>query len=163
MVSGNDSPFDMDGLHYVEDQDASKAVTADDRPAIIIAASVLHHLKACIEDAKNTILIVGYQAVHTLGRRLVEKRTRVRIFGVPRERRAEVVVLNGSSAHADQKDLVAFASRCFPGGLGGGGRARQVVLVHGDIQPQRVLAAKLRAASLPDAAIPAPGDVIEIR
>lgn len=170
MLRGKDSPFDMEDLHYVEDKEESKSITGDDRPAIIIAASgmceagrVLHHLRAGIEDAKNTILIVGYQAVHTLGRRLVEKRTRVRIFGTQRERRAEVVVLNGFSAHADQKDLVDFASRCFPGGVGGGDRAPQVVLVHGDLQPQRVLAAKLAAASLGDAAIPAPGDLIEVR
>jgi metallo-beta-lactamase family protein len=170
MLRGKDSPFDMDDLHYVEDTDASKAITSSDDPAIIIAASgmceagrVLHHLKACIEDAKNTILIVGYQAVHTLGRRLVEKRARVRIFGVERERRAEVVVLNGFSAHADQKDLVDFASKCFPDQRGGDGRAPQVVLVHGDLQPQKVLAAKMRSASLPDAAIPAAGDLIEIR
>ena len=84
----------------------------EERPSIIIAASgmceagrVLHHLRSTIADSRNTVAIVGFQAQHTLGRRLVERRPEVRIFGVMRPRRAEVVVLDGFSAHADQKGL----------------------------------------------------------
>lgn len=166
LLQGGDSPFDMDEIKYVEDVEGSKAITGDDSPAIVIAASgmceagrVLHHLKAGIEDPRNTVLIVGFQAQHTLGRRLVEKRTRVRIFGVERERRCEVAVLNGFSAHADQKDLVAFAAGCRQknGSMG------QVVLVHGDPQPQRVLAGKLGDAGFDRVAIPSQGDVVEVR
>ena len=74
-----DSPFEFDGLRYVKDVDESKALSASDAPAVVIAASgmceagrVLHHLRAGVEDQQNTALIVGFQAQHTLGRRLVE-------------------------------------------------------------------------------------------
>ena len=100
--------------------------------------------------------IVGYQAAHTLGRRLVEKRMRVKIFGVERERRCEVVVLNGFSAHADQKDLLHYATECRSRGP-----VRTVCLVHGDPAPQKVLAQKLSAAGFADVPIPAPGDKLE--
>jgi metallo-beta-lactamase family protein len=164
LLRGGDSPFAIEELRYVEDTEASKAITGDDTPCIVIAASgmceagrVLHHLKACIEDEKNTVLIVGFQAQHTLGRRLVEKRSKVRIFGVERDRRAEVVVLNGFSAHADQKDLLAYARACKEKGPVG-----QVILVHGDPQPQRILAGKLGDAGFGTVAMPAPADVIEV-
>jgi metallo-beta-lactamase family protein len=117
------------------------------------AGRILHHLKASIEDPRSAVLIVGYQAQHTLGRRLVEKRARVKIFGVERERRAEVVVLNGFSAHADQKDLVSYATATAQKGA-----LRHLALVHGDPKPQEVLAQLLRARGLPEVFIPAPGE-----
>jgi metallo-beta-lactamase family protein len=121
------------------------------------AGRILHHLKGAIEDEKNTVLIVGYQAQHTLGRRLVEKRARVKIFGVERDRRAEVVVLNGFSAHADQKDLLAYARNTAARGPLG-----QIALVHGDPAPQRVLAELLAAQGQKRVSIPAAGDRLEI-
>jgi metallo-beta-lactamase family protein len=102
----------------VSSKEDSQAVTAADGPAIVISASgmceagrVLHHLKASLEDAKNCVMIVGFQAPHTLGRRLVEGRKRVKIFGVERDVRAQVVVMNGFSAHADRTDLLDYAER----------------------------------------------------
>ncbi|WP_437570388.1 MBL fold metallo-hydrolase RNA specificity domain-containing protein [Sorangium sp. So ce542] len=94
---------------------------------------------------------------HTLGRRLVEQRSRVRIFGVERERRAEVVVLNGFSAHADQADLLRYADRCRERGPLG-----KIALVHGDPRPQQILAGLLRARGHGEVVIPAPGDRLEI-
>ena len=159
-----DSPFEFDSLRYVEDKEASKEVTAKNEPAIVISASgmceagrILHHLKGGIEDPKNTVMIVGYQAQHTLGRRLVEGRARVRIFGVERERRADVVVLNGFSAHADQQDLLAHARKTRERGP-----LKQVILVHGDPKPQGVLRGLLRDAGHADVAAPAAGDRIGI-
>lgn len=164
MMRGKDTPFEFDDLHYVEDVEGSKAIGSVDRPAIIISASgmceagrILHHLKNNIEDDKNAVMIVGYQAQHTLGRRLVEQRARVRIFGVERERRAEVVVLNGFSAHADQKDLVAYAEGCRQRGKVG-----KVVLVHGDPKPQRVLGDLMETRKFGKVAVPAPRDRITI-
>ena len=163
LLRAHNSPFDFDGLDYVDDVEGSKAIDADRRPSIIISASgmceagrILHHLKASIEDEKSTVLIVGYQAQHTLGRRLVEQRARVKIFGVERERRADVVVLNGFSAHADQKDLVNFARKVHEKG-----NLKQVALVHGDIRPQRILA-ELLAAKDRKITIPAAGDLLQI-
>jgi len=164
LLRGHQSPFEFSELHYVESVEESKAVSASHGPAVVIAASgmceagrVLHHLKATVEDAKNTVLIVGYQAQHTLGRRLVEKQTRVKILGIERERRAEVVVLNGFSAHADQHDLLEFVTQCRAKGA-----VSKVALVHGDPKPQRVLAEKLVERGLPRPFIPAPMDTMAI-
>jgi metallo-beta-lactamase family protein len=145
MVTGSDSPFDFEELRYVSSVEDSKRIDADSRPAIIISASgmceggrVLHHLKATIEDPKNAVLIVGYQASHTLGRRLVERRARARIFGVERDVRAEIVVLAGFSAHADQRGLLEFVAEARRSG-----RLDRVFLVHGEPEPQRKLAEAL--------------------
>jgi metallo-beta-lactamase family protein len=81
----------------------------------------------------------------------------VRIFGVERDRRAEVVVLNGFSAHADQRDLLAFAEGCRKKGP-----VKQIALVHGDPKPQRVLADLLRARGMRHIAIPSAGDRMEL-
>ena len=164
VILGADSPFDFEELRYVSEVEDSKAIDASSDPAVIISASgmceagrVLHHLRATIENEKNTIVIVGFQAQHTLGRRIVERRPRVRIFGVERDLRAEVAVLNGFSAHADQRELLEFAEA-----VRDRGPLRQVVLVHGEPEAQEVLRAKLEARHFPTVACPAPGDVLHL-
>lgn len=164
MLQGRDSPFEFPQLEYVEHVEDSKAITTSNEPAIVISASgmceagrILHHLRASIESPKNTILIVGYQAQHTLGRRLVEGRHQVRIFGVERERRAEVVVLNGFSAHADQSDLLSYADS-----VKDKGPLTKIALVHGDPKPQQVLSDKLVERGHVRPFVPAPGDSLEL-
>ena len=159
-----DSPFDFASLRYISDKEDSKAIDASPEPCVIISASgmcesgrVLHHLKATIENEKNTVCIVGFQAQHTLGRRLVEQRARVKIFGVERDRRADVVVLNGFSAHADQHDLVDFAVAARELG-----KLNKVMLVHGEPKAQNVLRGVLESKGFPSIAVPAPGDRIRI-
>ena len=164
LIARNESPFDFDELRYVSSTEDSKAIDADGHPAVIISASgmceagrVLHHLKATIEDPKNCVLIVGFQAPHTLGRRLVEHRQRVKIFGVERDARAEVVVMNGFSAHADQKDLVEYI-----GDARRGGALENVILVHGDPGPQKILRDLVMKAGVPSVQAPAIGDKITV-
>jgi metallo-beta-lactamase family protein len=164
LIRGHDSPFDFPDIRYIDSAEDSKAIDAEDDPSVIISASgmceagrILHHLKAGIEDPRNTVLIVGYQAQHTLGRRLVEQRARVRIFGVERDRRAEVVVMNGFSAHADQKDLVSYAAATAEKGA-----LDHIALVHGDPKPQEILAGLLTARKLGAVSIPAPGGRLDI-
>ncbi len=159
-----DSPFDFDGLRYVSSVEDSKAIDRSDQPCVIISASgmcefgrVVHHLVATIENRKNAVLIVGWQAQHTLGRRLVEQRTRVRIFGVERERHAEVVVLNGFSAHAGQDDLVAYAEA-----VRAAGPLRQIALVHGEDPGRETLKSLLEERGFPTVHTPARGDRIDI-
>ena len=159
-----DSPFDFDGLRYVSSVEDSKAIDRSDQPCVIISASgmcefgrVVHHLVATIEDRKNAVLIVGWQAQHTLGRRLVEQRTRVRIFGVERERRAEVFVLNGFSAHAGQDDLLAYAEAVREAGP-----LRQIALVHGEDQGRHTLKSLLEERGFPTVHAPTNGDRIDI-
>lgn len=164
LVQGHDSPFDFPGVRYVDSVEESKAVSASRDPAIVISASgmceagrVLHHLRATLEDRRNAVVIVGFQAPHTLGRRLVERREEVRVFGAWVRREAEVVVLNGFSAHADQADLVAFATAVRERGT-----LQRVALVHGEPDAQRALRERFAAAGLPDAVIPRAGDRLEL-
>lgn len=164
LLASGDSPFELEGLRYVQSVEDSKAITASDDPAIVISASgmcesgrVLHHLRAAVGGPNNTILVVGFQAQHTLGRRLVEGRTRVRIFGVERERRAEVVVLNGFSAHADQADLVAFCEAARDRGP-----LRRIALVHGEPKAQSALVAALEERRFPEVRAPAPGERMRV-
>jgi len=166
LIDRNESPFDFDQLRYVSSVDDSKAIDTDAHPSIVISASgmceagrILHHLKAGIEDPKNAILIVGFQAPHTLGRRIVEKRPRVKVFGVERDLRAEVVVMNGFSAHADQKDLVEFVGSARDRGAG---KLRKVILVHGEPGPQKALTELLGKQGMRDVAAPASGDRIAL-
>ncbi len=130
-IHNGDSPFEFLNLHFVRDQKESKSLNTDRRPMIVIAGSgmcesgrVLHHLQNNIEDSRNTILVVGFMAKDTLGRKIVEKQRFVKIFGVEYELNAEVVVINAFSCHADKDDLVQFVSQCSS--------AKKVFLVHGD-------------------------------
>jgi len=164
LLHSGESPFDFEGLVYVSDVAASKAIDASDAPCVIISASgmceggrVLHHLRATVGGEKNTILIVGFQAQHTLGRRLVERRPEVRIFGVMHPRAADVVVLDGFSAHADQAGLLDFAEAVRKGG-----DLRQVLLVHGEPPAQEALSEKLRERGFPEVRAPKPGDRVTL-
>jgi metallo-beta-lactamase family protein len=164
ILTSGDSPFDFERLRYVSSVEDSKAIDRSDDPAVIISASgmcefgrVVHHLVATIENRKNTVLIVGYQAQHTLGRRLVELRPRVRIFGVERERHAEVAVLNGFSAHAGQDDLVEFAEKVREAGP-----LRHVALVHGEDRPRETLKQLLVERGFPSVLTPVQGGRLDV-
>ena len=105
---------------------------------IIIAGSgmcesgrILHHLKNNIEDHRNTILVVGYMAQNTLGKRIVDRVPFVRIFGVEYELNAEVVIINAFSGHADKNELTDFVSECLP--------LKRIFLVHADLDQSQAL------------------------
>ncbi len=122
--------FNYGKINYIKDVEQSKALNFKEEPMIIISASgmcehgrILHHLKNNIEDKRNTILIVGFQAKNTLGRKIVEGEEEVNIFGEPYKIRAEVKVLNEFSAHADRNDLIDFANKVDPD---------RIFLVHGE-------------------------------
>ncbi|MCA9577268.1 MAG: MBL fold metallo-hydrolase [Sandaracinaceae bacterium] len=162
MLANDGSPFNFPGLRYVESVRESMDIDANREPCIIIAASgmcefgrVVHHLKAIVEDPNSVVVIVGFMAQHTLGRRLVERRPRVRILGVEWQRSCRVEVLEGFSAHADQRDLLAFAEKVRTRG-----QLRQVALVHGELTGLRALEHELRERQFPSVAVPAEGDVL---
>ncbi|HET8936461.1 MAG TPA: MBL fold metallo-hydrolase [Polyangiales bacterium] len=164
ILEDGDSPFELPGLRYTASREDSQAIDRSDEPCVVIAASgmceggrVLHHLRSTIEDPKNTVLIVGFQAQHTLGRRIVERRQRIRIFGIERELRAEVVVLNGFSAHADQSELLDFASAVRERGP-----LRDVVLVHGEPAAQDALKAQLTERGFPSVSIPTRDELLRL-
>lgn len=138
--------FRFDLVHYTRDVSESKALNSATGPMIVIAASgmaeagrIVHHLANGVSDPRNTVLIVGFQAEHTLGRRIVERRPTVKLLGEEQALRAEVVVLNGYSAHADRTELTRWL---------GGVRQRSpaleaVYLVHGEAPAQDALRAQL--------------------
>ena len=135
-------------VRYTRDVQASKALATERGPMVVIAASgmaesgrILHHLARGAPDPRNTILIVGFQAEHTLGRRIVERRPTLRVFGDEVPLRAEVEILNGYSAHADRNELVAWLERVRAQSPG----LRDVYLVHGEPPAQDALALWLTA------------------
>ncbi len=164
LLNARQSPFEFEQLRYVSSVEDSKALSGSSDPAIIISASgmceagrILHHLRGTINDPKNAVLIVGYQAPHTLGRRLVEGRSSVKIFGIEHTRQAEVVVLNGFSAHADQSDLIEYGEA-----VRDRGDLQQLILVHGDPKPQKVLKQMLGERGFDKVSAPAAGDRITL-
>ena len=162
LLEGED-PFHARKMHYTRSVDQSKQLNHLTEPAVIISASgmaeagrIVHHLRNNIEDERNTVLIVGWQAPHTLGRRLVEKRPEVRIFGQPHQLRAEVAVMNGFSGHAGQSELLKWT-----------GHMKQIpaktFLVHGELDAASQLAADLRdKQGFPQVEIPATGDLFHV-
>jgi metallo-beta-lactamase family protein len=149
-------------VHYVRSVEESKALNQRTEPCIIIAASgmceagrILHHLKHNIEDPRNTVLLVGHQAQDTLGRRLAEHHSQVRVLNRQLSLRAEVVALNGFSAHADHDDFLA----CL-GPLAG--KTKKVRLVHGEPESAAALAEALKEAGFTDVAAPQRGESVEV-
>lgn len=153
-------PLGLEHVTYIRSVEESKALNAKTQPCVIISSSgmceagrILHHLRNNIENEKNTVAIVGYQAQGTLGHRLVERHEEVNIFGEPFRRRATVELLNAFSAHADQSELVNYVHR-------GGKGLRQVFLVHGEPEPQETLAALLEDAGYTGIHRPETHDVV---
>ncbi|HRK34274.1 MAG TPA: MBL fold metallo-hydrolase [Candidatus Hydrogenedentes bacterium] len=132
FMSQEGDPFILENIRYIRRVEESMKLNDLREPAIIISASgmcesgrILHHLRNNCHDDRNTILIVGFQAKNTLGRRIVEREKEIKIFGVKRPLNAEVHVLNGFSAHAGRTELIEFGARfkkC----------AEHVLLVHGE-------------------------------
>ena len=128
-------PFSLRNIQYISEVEDSMKLNDRRDPCIIIAASgmcefgrILHHLKNHCTDPRNTIMIVGWQAEHTLGRRIVEKRPMLKIFGQEYPLKAEVKIFNGFSGHAGRTPLIEF-------GVNAGTHAKRVALVHGE-QPE---------------------------
>jgi len=155
-------PFGFRMLTYIREASESKKLNDLRGPALIISASgmceagrILHHLRNNIEDPKNTVLITGFQAENTLGRKLVEKWTEVNIFGEPMRVRAEIASLLELSGHADQRELLAWMAPIVPG-------LKKIFLVHGEPPAQEALAKVIDEAYHLPVAIPARGESFEI-
>lgn len=155
-------PFGFDMLTYTRSVNQSKELNFLREPAIIISASgmaengrILHHLKNNVEDSRNTILIVGWQAPNTLGRRLVEKQPRVRIFGEEYDLRAEVVTINGFSAHADRSELLDWVGHFTR-------KPRQTFIVHGEEITSLTFAGQLMREGLENVHVPQLGQTFKV-
>jgi len=157
-----DDAFGFGSLTYTHSVEESKAINDQKGPVVIISASgmcesgrILHHLRNNIENPKNTILIVSWQAANTLGRRIADREPEVRIFGDVFKLRAQVATINGYSGHAGRDLLLQWAKALKP-------RVKKVFLVHGEPESLTALTEALKAEGLPEVYAPKLHEAVEI-
>jgi metallo-beta-lactamase family protein len=162
LAQGGGAPFGFRRLHYIESPEESRALNDFRDPCIIVSASgmceggrVVHHLQHGLGDPKNTVLFVGFQGEGTLGRRLREGAETVNVFGEPVRVRAEIVGLDGFSAHADQKEMLDWVLALDP-------LPKRIFLVHGELPVQKVFAALLQEKTGVDVRIPERGEEFDL-
>jgi metallo-beta-lactamase family protein len=144
FIVHHENPFGFNELHYITDKRESQKLNDLHHPAIIISASgmcesgrILHHLMHTIGDSRNTILVVGYMAQNTLGRKIVDKWPKVSIFGDYYSVNAQVTVLDSFSGHADYNEILEYISPLDRT------RLKKIFLVHGEADAQQNLKALL--------------------
>jgi len=145
ILKTDDDVFGFERLHFIRDAEESKTLNDRKGSCMIIAASgmceagrIVHHLANNIENPDNTVMIVGYQAEHTLGRKIVERQPEVSIFGEVRRLNCEVTVMNSFSAHADNNELLGFVEPMDRSKL------KNIFLVHGDLDRAERFSASLK-------------------
>ncbi|MEZ4770597.1 MAG: MBL fold metallo-hydrolase [Caldilineales bacterium] len=156
-------PFGFSRMRYIRDVEDSKALNFLHDSAVIISASgmcesgrILHHLKNNIEDSDNTILFSGFQAEHTLGRRIRDGDRRVRIFGEEYDVRARVEAINGYSAHADSQELLEWVRPINRE------RLQKVFLVHGELDSATALSGQIYRLDVRNIEIPERGQSFDL-
>jgi metallo-beta-lactamase family protein len=165
MASENlSNAFGFEDLRYVRAVEDSKKLNIRREPAIIISASgmceagrILHHLKNHIEDERNTVLFVGYQAEHTLGRKILEGQSPIPIFGEKYEVKAEIHKLDGYSGHADRNGLLTWLDKAQETKI-----PEYVFLVHGEPDNSFPLAKSIKERDIPHVEVPKRGQIFEV-
>jgi metallo-beta-lactamase family protein len=161
-VQKKGNPFGMGTVRYIRTVEESKSL--NDRPGqkIILAGSgmceggrILHHLRNNIDKDNTIVLLVGYQAQGTLGRRLAEGAKKVKIFGLEHRVQCSVRMIHNLSSHADQDDLRWFIQGLSP-------RPRSIFLVHGDLEQRRGLAERLKTLGIDRVESPQYGDEFDL-
>ena len=154
FIENNTSPFGFYNLTYIRDVEKSKELQKITHPTIIISASgmceagrILHHLKNTVADPRNTILIIGYCAEHTLAKRILERAATIKIFGESYPLRAQVKTINALSAHADCNELLAFIKQS-------NSTIKKIFVVHGDEDQSLGFADTLRKHSKAEVIVP---------
>lgn len=163
FLLNNDDPFGFNKLVYITDVEDSKRLNDEPGPLIIISSSgmceagrIQHHLANNIENPNNIILMVGYSAINTLGRKIIDKAEVVNIFGEEYKLNAEVIVMDSFSAHADKKELLDYCKEFDKS------RMENIFLVHGEIEQQEILKAGLQSIGFKKIDIPNSGDIVNI-
>ena len=140
-----EDPFGFNRLIYIRDVNESKKLNTRKGPFVVISASgmceagrILHHLRNNIGDSRNTVLLTGYQAENTLGRKLRDGWKSVRIFGVPERVETEVAAMDALSAHADAEELLGWMKPMTAS-------LKKVFLVHGEPEQSAALAEAIHA------------------
>jgi len=154
FIEHKKNPFSFYNLTYILDVERSKELQKIESPMIIISSSgmceagrILHHLKNTVTNRRNTILIIGYCAQHTLGKRIAEKVPEIKIFGEPYPLRAQVKTIDALSAHADSNELLAFVKAS-------NSTIKKVFVVHGDEEQSLGFAETLRKNTRADIIVP---------
>jgi|HubBroStandDraft_6_1064221.scaffolds.fasta_scaffold27127_3 metallo-beta-lactamase family protein len=162
FLSHHEDPFGFSRLTYIRDVEQSKALNDLRVPFMVISASgmceagrVLHHLKNHIGDPRNTILITGFQAENTLGRKIEQGQKEAPIFGEPVRVRAEVQKLDALSGHADRDEMLAWMKPIAAG-------LKKVFLVHGELDQQTAFAAAIRERYGLDVVVPERGSSFDL-
>ena len=155
-------PLDFNGLRFTQSVDESKELNATANQSIIISASgmcevgrIKHHLKHNLWRKDSTILFVGYQAVGTLGRKIVDGAKNVKLFGEEITVNADIRYIEGFSGHADKNGLLKFIDTFSS-------KPKQIYLVHGDEEAQYELAEEIGNQFGIPVEIPMRGDVYEV-
>lgn len=161
-LQNGEDPFGFSRLTYIRDAMESKKLNDRKGPFIVISASgmceagrILHHLRHNIGDPKNTVLLTGYQAENTLGRKLKEGMKNVRIFGIPAQVRAKIESLDELSGHADSGELLEWMKPMTA-------TLKRVFLVHGEHESALALSREIHARYGIEAMVTEPGQVYEI-
>ena len=157
MIAAGKDPLTCPNLSFVGTPEESMALNDTPGPMVIIAASgmceggrVLHHLKHCLQDEDNIILICGFQAENTLGRRVVEKRNPLRVLGEEIELKAQVEVINALSAHADRAGLKDWLGEVKD-------NVRHAFAVHGEPEKVNAMVELMNDLGIKNAVAPMPG------
>ncbi|MCX7797412.1 MAG: MBL fold metallo-hydrolase [Melioribacter sp.] len=161
FILKREDPFGFNKLKYITDVEESKKLNFLSGPCIIISSSgmcesgrILHHLANNVENPNNIILIVGFMAEHTLGRKLVEREDTIKIFGDEYKLNAEVIVMDSYSAHADSNELLEYCSMLDRS------RMQSIFLVHGEIEQQKIFKEKLNTIGFSSVLIPQRGESV---
>jgi metallo-beta-lactamase family protein len=162
LLRENGEVFGFKSLTYTRSVEESKAINDVRGPCVIISPSgmaevgrILHHLKHNVEEPRNTVLIVSWQAPNTLGRRLADREPEVKIFGERYKVRAQVATINGLSGHAGCDLLIRWAAALKP-------RVKNVFLVHGEPEAALALKASLEAEGLRGVHAPVLHESVEV-
>jgi len=144
LVGGGRAPFDFPGLRFPTTIEESKAINRSPGPCIILAGSgmctggrIKHHLQFNLPRRESTIVFVGYQAVGTLGRLIVDGAKEVRVLGEMVSINASIARLEGLSGHADREDLIQWLSGIKEA-------PREAFVTHGEPAVSQSFAALLR-------------------
>lgn len=158
LIARGIDPLEFPGMVFVGPPEESMALNDMPGPMVIIAASgmceggrVVHHLKNCLQDPDNVVLICGFQAENTLGRRIVERRTPLKLLGEEVELKARVETLNALSAHADRAGLSAWIDEIKD-------NVRHAFAIHGETEKVEAMAEMLKEKGILNAVAPHPGE-----
>ena len=158
LIARGIDPLEFPGMVFVGPPEESMALNDMPGPMVIIAASgmceggrVVHHLKNCLQDPDNVVLICGFQAENTLGRRIVERRTPLKLLGEEVELKARVETLNALSAHADRAGLSAWIDEIKD-------NVRHAFAIHGETEKVEAMAEMLKEKGILNAVAPRPGE-----